>query len=403
MKRPQPAESLDREPQADDTAGASARSVAHSVVAYLRRSARPVTQALRAHPLMALAGLGVASLVALLVQGGMSERLRTTWHLVNALDRAVSATMPGAGLFRALVSWVPRHLPSFLPAAASSASASLMAMWGYFGAVALLFALYAFALWWLARHPLHSALRRGLFLIGGFGVVFSTVALFTPAAPSHDAFAYAMSGRLMTVYHANPFFATPAMYPHDPILATNEWPHSATAYGPLWSVLSVLLAPFVGDNPLHADFVYRLVAYAAQIANILLVAALVRRLAPRDENWQALGLLMYTWNPLVIIEVAAGHNDVLMLTCLLAGLYLLLQKRVALAMIVLGAAILLKANAVPLVLLVLLALWLQTAPRRAGSATGGQTSWLRRLRPGGVVAGVVVVGYLPFFWGHSPR
>ncbi len=403
MERPQPAEPMHRNAPADAAVGTYVRSAVCRGVTPLRWWAPTRSAARRAHQWLTLAGLGVASLVALMVQAGMSERLRTTWHRVNALDRAISATMPGAGLFRALVSLVPRRLPPVLPAAGSSASASLMAMWGYFGAMVLLFALYALALWWTARLPTSTSWRRGLCLIGGFGVLFSTVAFFTPAAPSHDPVAYAMSGRLMTVYHANPFFTTPGRYPHDPILAPNEWPHSATAYGPLWSVLSVLLAPVVGADPLHADFVYRLVGYAAQIANLLLVAALLRRLAVGDARWHALGLLAYAWNPLILVEVAAGHNDVLVLTGVLAGLSLLLRQRVALAMLALGATLLLKASAVPLVLLILLAWWLQPAPRGADSAAGAPSAWLRRLGPVGLVAGVVVVGYLPFLWGHSLR
>jgi hypothetical protein len=348
-------------------------------------------------PLLALGLLGLASLIACILQAGMSERLRLTWRLANQLDRAVSATMPGAGLFRAAVSWVPRRLPAPLPGAAGPDSPFLMAMLGYVGAVGLLFALYALTLRWVARHPVAAELRpRMLLLVGGAGALLSTVLLFTAAVPSHDAFAYATGGRLLATYHANPFFVVPSAYPRDPILAANEWPVSTIAYGPLWALLSLLLNPLVGADPLRADMVYRLVAYVAQLANIVLVAALLRRLPLRHQVWQERGLLLYAWNPLVLVEVAAGHNDVLMLTLVLLGLYLLVRGQQYPAMVSLGAAILVKASAAPLVLLILLALWLAARPATRRRA------WARALGPAVAVGGVVLVGYLPFFWGHSP-
>jgi hypothetical protein len=328
----------------------------------------------------------------------MSERLRlTTQQLVNRWDRAVSATMPGAGLFRALVSWVPGRLPAPLPGSASSASPFLMAMVGYVATMALLFALYALALHWLARHPTAPETRwRTLLLIGGAGALFSAVLLFTPTAPSHDPFAYASGGRLLGTYHANPFFVVPSAYPRDAILAANEWSHSIIAYGPLWALVSLLLNPLVGADPLRANMVYRVLAYAAHLANILLVAALVRQLPPRQQAWRGRGLLLYAWNPLLVVEVAAGHNDVLMLTPVLAALLLLARGRRYSAAVCLGAAILIKASALPLALIVLLAVFVWTRPsRRAGDR-------VRTLAPAATVAGVVLVGYLPFYWGHSP-
>ncbi len=358
---------------------------------------------LQRYPLVGLAVLAAAALLAYLVQGGMSERVRTTWSLANAYDRAVSATMPGAWLFRAAVAWAPRQLPSASPHDAPY----LAAMLGYAASIAVLFALYALALRWTARHAGTGtpALRqRIVVLIGGAAAIFSLVLLFTPAAPSHDPFAYAMSGRLLLAYHANPFFAVPASYPHDPILAANDWKQSATAYGPLWSGISLLLAPLIGADPLRANMVYRVVALVAHLANILLIAALLRRLPAGHQSWQARGLLLYAWNPLVVVEVAAGHNDVAMLTLLLLGLYLLARERPALAMVSLAGAILLKASALPLVLLVLAALLLASARARTAHSplliAAGRGS--RAMRAALVLTGVVIAGYLPFFWGHSP-
>jgi hypothetical protein len=352
------------------------------------------------HAVRTLAAIGAFLVIATVVQGGMSERLRTTWHLANLLDFAVSVTMPLGGVFKDAVAWFPRTLPGFLPAANTRESPFLMAMWGYFGAVVLLFAIYAVAAWWLSRNVTDH--RAGMRVVIWIGVIVSVVAYFTPSVPSHDAFAYAMSGRLMLTYHANPFFAVPGTYPHDPILQTNEWPLSATAYGPLWSVISVLVSPLVGADALNANLVYRALALGAHLGNLALMVAILRRFVPERPRWQALGLLLYAWNPLVVIEVAAGHNDVMMLTGILGAIYLLGRNRRAWAMVALGVAILLKVSALPLVALVLLGMWLRDS---AGGhmLPADRAEWVRRLWPAALVTGVVAAGYAPFYVGHSLR
>jgi hypothetical protein len=373
---------------------------ARALVARLAASAGVAWRALEMRPTGTLAGIGALLVVATIVQGGMSERLRTTWHLTTVLDHAVSATMPLGGLFKWAVAWFPRRLPGFVPAAATPKSPFLMAMWGYFGSVALLFALYALALWWLGREVTHH--RAGLRVALWVGVLVSVVAYFTPALPSHDVFAYAMSGRMMVTYHANPFFAVPGSYPLDPILQTNEWPKSATAYGPLWSVISVLVSPLVGAQPLNANLTYRALALAAHLVNLVLLVAVLRALFPDRPRWHALGLLLYAWNPLVIIEVAAGHNDVLMLTGILGGLYLIARRQRAWAMMSFGAACLLKFSAVPLVALALLGLWLGDADGQS-LVPRNRAEWMRQLWPAGMVAAIMALGYLPFYIGHSLR
>lgn len=345
-----------------------------------------------------IALLGAIALLAYAVQGGLAERVYTTWHLANQWDRAISATMPLAAIFRAAVAWVPRQWPG----SSGPGAPFLMAIWSYFGVAMLLFALYALALRHLARHPTPAPARaQRMLLIGSFGALFGLLLLFTPAAPSHDPLAYASAGRLLGTHGANPFFVVPSAYPRDTVLAANEWPVSTTAYGPLWALLSLALNPLVNGDPLRANLIYRVVAYLTELANIVLVAALARQLPPRFAAWRERGLLVYAWNPLVVIEVAAGHNDVVMLTLLLLGLYLIGRGRRYWGMASLGGAVLLKANALPLALVIALAGWLMARPAKPAREAPVWRGWARGLGPAGLALGVVAVGYLPFYWGHS--
>jgi hypothetical protein len=97
------------------------------------------------------------------------------------------------------------------------------------------------------------------------------------------------------------------------------------------------------------------------------------------------------------MQVAAGHNDVVMLTFLLLGLCALGHGRLYLAAMGLGAAILIKATAAPLVLVILVALGIAAwhVPRHLARA--------RVLAAAAALTGTVGAGYLPFLWGHSPQ
>lgn len=52
-----------------------------------------------------------------------------------------------------------------------------------------------------------------------------------PALLSHDAFVYAGYGRLLIVYHANPYFVPFSAHWHDPIYQYDDW-GSYTAVAP---------------------------------------------------------------------------------------------------------------------------------------------------------------------------
>ena len=61
----------------------------------------------------------------------------------------------------------------------------------------------------------------------------------------------------------------------------------------------------------------------AHLTNAFLIWLIVGRLSPHR---QLLGTLLYAWNPLCLLEFcASAHNDAVMLTFLLLGIYCLLR------------------------------------------------------------------------------
>jgi hypothetical protein len=340
---------------------------------------------------VALGLFGIVSFLAWVLQAGMSERVYTTRSQANYWDYLIGGQTPGSAIFRAAVSWLPGQSLT-----ADPYTSFPLTIVEYLGVVALLFVLYAMALHWLARHPTPDAARCGVaIVIGGAGVLFSALLLLSPSAPSHDPIAYGSGGQILGTYRANPYFVLPAAFPHDSLLAANEWQQSAEAYGPLWTVLSTLLSPLVAGDPLRSNMIYRVVAFLAHIANMLLLVAMPSTLPAWHRAWRERGLLLYAWNPLVVLQVAAGHNDVVMLTLLLLGVYAIGRSRHYLAAMCLGASLLVKASAAPVVLVTLLGLWMFARPAARHLAPA------RVLTTAGTLAGVVCAGYVPFLWGHS--
>ncbi|MGZ4155158.1 MAG: hypothetical protein ACXVQ0_11825, partial [Actinomycetota bacterium] len=65
--------------------------------------------------------------------------------------------------------------------------------------------------------------------------------VFLPLLFSRDVYSYAYYGRIASVYHANPYVATPADYPHDLLAAFvgPKWVNTPAVYGPVWVLISV--------------------------------------------------------------------------------------------------------------------------------------------------------------------
>ena len=116
-----------------------------------------------------------------------------------------------------------------------------------------------------------------------------------------------------------------------------QWVGTPTVYGPVFTALSYLLVPF----GIAADVLaYKAVAAASSLVLIFFVwrAAKLRGIDPAKAA-AVVGL-----NPVIVLfGVGGGHNDLLMLAILAAGLYVLLREKE-----LSGGALLVTATAVKL-------------------------------------------------------
>jgi hypothetical protein len=247
-----------------------------------------------------------------------------------------------------------------------------------------------FAAFWAALRivqRLHEVdarrMRIILRLVLAFGLVFGLTLAWLYPVTADDLFRYVLRARLRVVHGANPFVATPDLFPDDLAFFPSEWADHTSPYGPVWELLAGAIVRLGFGGPLSGTLVYKGVALLAYAACAGLLAWGTRG-DPR-------ALVLFAWNPLVLLQGPGnGHNDLLMMAWALLALLLWERKRWWVpAVAAMSLAVLTKLPAV------LLAPLLMVAILRA------QDGWLRRLgilvAAGVLAAGLVVLAYLPFW------
>ncbi len=250
--------------------------------------------------------------------------------------------------------------------------------------VAFLWVVYVLLCLGLTGRPLD--LRATVTWTAGFALL----GLAIPPVFSTDIFSYALFGRLAAVYGLNPYLATAADLPRsDALLAYLYWRDISSPYGPLWTIVSTIVAAGGDATPLELAIRFKLLSLGASVLSGWLVYRLVQERWPEHATW---AYLVFTWNPLVLVEgLIAGHNDTVVLALLLIGAWLLLRSaQPVLGMLGLTASALVKYSTLPILGL-------------AGLAVLSQAPQLRRLglalRLGGVLLGLIVLAFAPFWVG----
>jgi alpha-1,6-mannosyltransferase len=168
------------------------------------------------------------------------------------------------------------------------------------------------------------------------------VILLAPPLLSTDVFSYQAYARMFAMYGANPYLQGPHVIALDPLypFIGAKWVNTPSAYGPVFTSLSYLLAPL---SIAASALAYKAIAALASLAVVALVwnAARLRGRSP------AKAAALVGLNPLLVVYgVGGGHNDLLMVALLMGGIYALLghRARTAGAMTVIGAGVKLTAG-----------------------------------------------------------
>jgi hypothetical protein len=231
---------------------------------------------------------------------------------------------------------------------------NLFAAFGYVAAILGLFLCQFVAL--LAARRLSVApadsgasprsLRLGRVALLAFPALFTLVMIWMQPITTTDLYGYVARGYLYAHLHLNPMI-TPAQLLPGNILVDRP----AAPYGPVWLLIAGAVSAVAGENLLANMLVFKLIAALCFFGAIVLVDVLARRLYPtRRLNI----FVIFAWSPLLLFEtIGNGHNDILMMLCVLGAFALTLRGRLRLAF-----ALLILSALVKYFSLVFIPLWL---------------------------------------------
>lgn len=156
-------------------------------------------------------------------------------------------------------------------------------------------------------------------------LAFAVVNCYVATTTTLDPYDYVARGRITGVHGGNPYVLRPVDYPNDPFMDYVSWREATSAYGPLWEMVSALLARAAGQRLWMNLAAHKGLALASYLLCALFIALTLRRTAPG----RALsGTLLFAWNPLILMEgLANAHNDLLMAAFLLLALWVLSHAR----------------------------------------------------------------------------
>jgi hypothetical protein len=212
----------------------------------------------------------------------------------------------------------------------------------------------------------------------GLVVALHAIVFAGPILLSTDVFSYIAYARMGVEHGINPYLHGPMSIVGDPVYhyVGADWKHVATAYGPLYTLLTYPLAPLGVTGALWGMKVEALLASAGTLV-LTWRCARVRGLDP------VAALLVVGANPLYIIYGLGGaHNDLIMTFFMMAAVSLTLAGRDAPAAASVVAGTLVKATVAALLPFMVL------SRRRLGPIIGAAAAALLAAVVGYAVFGI---------------
>jgi glycosyl transferase family 87 len=214
-----------------------------------------------------------------------------------------------------------------------------------------------------------------------------------PVLLSHDVYSYLDYARLGVVHGLDPYVHGPAVAAADPAFANVTWPHTTSAYGPLFTLATYPLAWL----PVGVAIA---VLKAVAALSVLGLAAVVSRIAAWRGAEPLRAAAFVALNPLVLVHVVGGaHNDGLAMLLAMLAVAAILSARGAAGGTALVAAMAVKASAAFLAPFALLATARRRSMGRFPTIHVGSRPTGRLLAGAGLAAaGICGAAYLAFGW-----
>jgi hypothetical protein len=350
-------------------------------------------------PLLLLLGVLLECLLLALVPLLPGDRMVTTDPVQQALPGLFpwSVQLYWTTLCPQVLHWLAQA-PWFDPTRGNFSNANLqILLLGVAFLLSLLAARFAhLALLWRASSVLNAIF---LLLTLFFTALIGLTLLFAPLRS--EAFAQAMLhdglyGRMVVVYHVNPYVAAPMLLAHDMLHVTiPNMPvssgYGAASAGPVWLDLCLLVTLFAQNSIANILLGLRLLGLVAHLLNMALIWSIVGRIKP-ELRFSA--ILLYAWNPLVLLaSIFMLHLEVMVVLFLLLAVLFLLRNAPLLSWIFALLAVLVSPLYVIILPLLLVMVFRQT---RGFGLVRLMLWWLIFWL---VTALVIVLAYAPYWPG----
>ena len=165
------------------------------------------------------------------------------------------------------------------------------------------------------------------------------LAVVFPPSLSHDLYAYIAYGRMAPLYGLNPYtHSLEELSKLGDAAALHYVTPASSVYGPVWTLITSGLAVLLNGLSVSAQLVaFKLVEAAALVGAAVAARSIARVWDPQHAD---LALIAVALNPVLLLEGPCnGHNDVLMVALMLAGIALVLRGSWQAGYLVLGLSV----------------------------------------------------------------
>ena len=217
------------------------------------------------------------------------------------------------------------------------------------------FSIYGFAVFLTWKHKGDLLL---FWLVTASAVVFFLISVFALPNITTNIYNYMLRSHVAATYDSNPYYVAADKYPDNPIYqyANPNYTHNPGAKLPAWMIISIPLAKLAGDDVVTNLFFYRSAFFLFNLINIALIVMVLRKLCPRCI---LTGIILYAWNPIVVLY-GQCKIDTVMAFYLLLGLVFFVYGKERLATVFFVLSVLTKLVTGPL----LAVYWLRNFVRK---------------------------------------
>ncbi len=245
---------------------------------------------------------------------------------------------------------------------------------------------------WLGWHSAMKTQGKAAWsiVLGGF-ILFAVILLFLYPFDAADIFDNIVHGRIISLYHANPFIQVGSNFKADLFYPYMGWKFTPSAYGPVWELMAAFVTLLIGNGIIANVIAFKLLIgiFMAGSAGVLFL--ILRRYMP---DRALANVLLFIWNPIVLYETFGnGHNDIVIVFFMVAAAWAVIRRHYVLAVLALTLGTLVKFVPALLLPLVVIIAWRDLPGLRAR---------LRFLFTSGFSALILIVlAYGPFWQGFQ--